>query len=168
MRSLEQESDSPGHQTTVHTRLWTGLALLSNWMQLARFAAVGSAGFALNLACFYVAVRLIGVDHLIGAVAAFAVAVTNNFVWNRHWTFGAGGGNGRRQAIRFLAVSVGGFIVATALLDFLIRGVDTAPVAAQAISMTVAMPLTFLGNRLWTFDSSNERDCSHHSHAASD
>jgi putative flippase GtrA len=138
---------------TVRTRVWTGLSRLQNWMQLGRFAAVGSAGYALNLACFYVAVGLLGFDHLIGAIAAFAMAVTNNFMWNRHWTFEANSGNRRRQAIRFLAVSCAGFTFATTLLDLLIGAVDMAPVTAQAISVAVAMPLTFMGNKLWTFDS---------------
>ena len=138
---------------TVPRRVWTGLSRLQNWMQLGKFAAVGSAGYALNLACFYVAVGLLGWDYLIGAVAAFAMAVASNFMWNRLWTFGGNHGNRRRQALRFLAVSSAGFAFATTLLDLLTGALDMPPMEAQAISVAVAMPLTFMGNKLWTFDS---------------
>ncbi|HEV7399445.1 MAG TPA: GtrA family protein [Solirubrobacterales bacterium] len=46
---------------------------------------------------------------VVGAVlAAFAVAVTNNFLWNRYWTFGFGSGEGQVefQAVRFFVVSI--------------------------------------------------------------
>ena len=32
----------------------------------------------------------LGVHHSIAAIGAFCVAVTNNFLWNRYWTFGPG------------------------------------------------------------------------------
>jgi len=137
----------------LRIRVWTGLARLRNWIQLGRFAAVGSAGYALNVTCFYLSVRILGAHFLIGAFAAFAVAVTNNFLWNRHWTFRASAGNGRQQAIRFLTVSGGGFAVAAMVLSFLVRGVHMGPVVAQAFSVAVCLPLTFMFNKLWTFDS---------------
>ena len=46
--------------------------------------------------------------HIAAAVGAFCVAVTNNFFWNRHWTFRAGDGHAGFQAARFFAVSVVG------------------------------------------------------------
>ena len=39
-------------------------------------------------------------------VLAFCVAVTNNFLWNRHWTFRATDGHMGFQAARFFTVSV--------------------------------------------------------------
>ena len=40
------------------------------------------------------------------AALAFCVAVTNNFLWNRHWTFQATDGHAGFQAARFLTVSL--------------------------------------------------------------
>ena len=47
-----------------------------------------------------------GVHHLAAAVGAFCVAVTNNFLWNRHWTFRATEGHAGFQAMRFFVISV--------------------------------------------------------------
>jgi putative flippase GtrA len=86
-----------------------------------------------------------------GATLAFIVAVTNNFLWNRHWTFAAGGGHAGFQAARFFTVSVAAFIFAAAVLEVLVSGLDFPEIPAQAISIFVATPLNFIGNKMWSF-----------------
>jgi putative flippase GtrA len=89
--------------------------------------------------------------HLAAATCAFAIAVANNFWWNRHWTFGAGDGHAGFQAARFFAVSVLAFLVAAAILEVLVTGAGVGEVLAQAISIAAATPLNFLGNKMWSF-----------------
>ena len=60
-----------------------------NWLQLVKFCAVGASGYVVNLACSRCAWSRSTAHHLVAATAAFVVAVTNNFWWNRHWTFRA-------------------------------------------------------------------------------
>src|SRR3954452_3185583 len=118
------------------------------WAQLLRFCVVGASGYAVNLAVFAATVHPLG--HRAAAVAAFAVAVTNNFAWNRRWTFDAGDGHAGFQAARFLIVSLGAFLFALVVLDILVAAGAPA-VAAQATSIVAATPLNYLGNRLWSF-----------------
>jgi putative flippase GtrA len=132
-------------------RVRRGMRQRHNWWQLARFTAVGASGYAVNLATFTLCVHAFGLDYRLAAIAAFAVAVTNNFWWNRHWTFDARGGNTRRQAVRFLVVSLAAFIVNLGLLQLLVGGAELAEVLAQAIAVAAATPCNFLGNKLWTF-----------------
>lgn len=132
-------------------RLRHGVLRQHNWFQLAKFCAVGASGYAVNLAVFGLLVEGAGAHHLLGATGAFCVAVANNFWWNRHWTFGARGGRARFQAPRFLAVSVGAFVVAATLLELLVGAAGLAPLAAQAISVVAATPLNFIGNKMWSF-----------------
>jgi dolichol-phosphate mannosyltransferase len=87
----------------------------------------------------------------LAAVVAFAVAVTSNFWWNRHWTFDAKGGHAGQQAARFLAVSLAGFVVNLGLLQLLVGEAGVAEVLAQAVAVAAATPCNFLGNKLWTF-----------------
>ena len=47
-----------------------------------------------------------GVDYHVANVVAWLVAVLNNFVLNRHWTFDAADGRAHAQAVRFLLVSL--------------------------------------------------------------
>ena len=134
-----------------HLRLLHGMRRPANWLQLVRFGVVGAVGFVVNLAVYALFVHPLGVDYHVAAVAAWLVAVVNNFVLNRHWTFDARDGVARFQAIRFLAVSVGAFIVSLLLLTLFVEDAGIAKVPAQALAVGAATPLNFLGNKLWSF-----------------
>jgi dolichol-phosphate mannosyltransferase len=77
--------------------------------------------------------------------------VTNNFVWNRHWTFRACRGHAGFQAMRFLAVSLAAFVFSLGMLELLVGGLGVDEVLAQAIAIVTATPLNFVGNKLWSF-----------------
>jgi dolichol-phosphate mannosyltransferase len=86
------------------------------------------------------------------------VAVTNNFLWNRHWTFRARRGRAGFQAARFFAVSIAAFLLAASVLELLVSAVGVADLPAQAISIVVATPLNFIGNKMWSFAIELHRD----------
>ena len=141
----------PAREQRVHTRVRKGVRRRHNWVQLVKFCTVGGSGYVVNLAVFTVAVEGFELHHLVAATAAFVVAVTNNFWWNRHWTFGARDGHAGFQAARFFTVSVGAFLVAAVILEALVTGADMAEIPAQAISILAATPLNFVGNKMWSF-----------------
>jgi putative flippase GtrA len=134
----------------MSARVRQGLRRQHNWVQLVKFCAVGGSGYVVNLAVFTLAFEAGNLHHLVAATMAFAVAVTNNFWWNRHWTFGAREGHAGFQAARFFTVSVAAFLFAAALLELLVTA-GVAEVAAQAVSIAAAMPLNFVGNKMWSF-----------------
>jgi putative flippase GtrA len=122
----------------------------ASWWQLAKFGLVGGVGYLINLAVFALLTGL-NVHHVIAAIGAFCVAVTNNFVMNRYWTFGPGEGPAHFQAARFFTVSLASLGLNIAVLELLISNHLTGELTAQAIAVAVAMPFNFLGNKLWTF-----------------
>lgn len=121
-----------------------------HWLQLARFAAVGASGYAINLAVFAgaVAERL---DYRAAAAVAFCVALVNNFAWNRVWTFRGANGSAHGQALRFVVVSVAAFLVSLVILDTLVRVAGAPKLAAQAAAVLAVTPVSFLANKLWSF-----------------
>jgi len=135
----------------LHRRVRHGLRDVRNWMQLVRFGLVGASGYVVNLAVFTLAVHAAGIDYRVAAVMAFVVSVANNFWWNRHWTFDARDGHAGFQAARFLTVSVVAFLFAYAVLLTLVEGAGMPEVAAQATAIVAATPLSFLGQKLWSF-----------------
>ena len=139
-------------------RLARALKVPGNWLQLLKFCAVGASGYVVNLCVFAAFVELLDAHHLVAATGAFAVAVLNNFWWNRHWTFRARGGRAGFQAARFFAVSTVAFVVAAAVLELLVSVVGVAELPAQAISIIVATPLNFIGNKMWSFRIELSRD----------
>jgi putative flippase GtrA len=134
-----------------HVRLLHGMRRPANWLQLVRFGVVGAVGFIVNIAVYTLFVHSIGVDYHVAAVAAWLVAVMNNFVLNRHWTFDAREGQARFQAVRFVVVSLVAFGCSLLLLTLLVENGGLAKVPAQAIAVAASTPLNFLGNKLWSF-----------------
>jgi len=123
----------------------------ASWWQLCKFGLVGGSGYLINLAVFALLAGVLGAHHVLAAIGAFCVAVTNNFVLNRYWTFGPGEGPAHFQAARFFAVSLGSLGLNLIVLEALISNHLTGELTAQAIAVAVAMPFNFLGNKLWTF-----------------
>ena len=134
-----------------HLRVRHGLRKPHNWVQLGKFLLVGFSGYVVNLVVFTFSLKVLGVHHIAAATIAFAVAVMNNFWWNRHWTFAAREGHAGFQAARFFTVSVVAFLIQLAILELLVTGPDLPKVLAQAISLVLATPVNFVGNKLWSF-----------------
>jgi putative flippase GtrA len=145
----------PAQDTAVemrpHVRLLYGMRHPANWLQLMRFGIVGGVGFVVNVAVYTLFVHSVGLDYRAANVVAWLVAVVNNFLLNRHWTFDARDGRAHAQAIRFLLVSLVAEAVSLLLLTALVEGAGIAKVPAQALAVAASMPLNFLGNKLWSF-----------------
>jgi putative flippase GtrA len=123
----------------------------AKWMQLLKFCVVGGSGYLINLAVFALLAGVLDVHHIAAAVGAFVVAVSNNFFWNRHWTFEPGERPAHFQAARFFAVSIASLAINLVVLELLVSG-GLGELPAQAIAVAVAMPFNFVGNKLFTFD----------------
>jgi len=142
-------------------RIGRGTLKSRNWVQLIQFGVVGASGYVVNLTVFalltgvglfFVEGNGLGLHYIPAAVVAFCVAVTNNFLWNRYWTFDARHGHAGFQAARFLTVSVLGLGINLVALEFLISVVGFEELPAQAVAVAFAMPFNFIGNKMWTFD----------------
>jgi dolichol-phosphate mannosyltransferase len=118
--------------------------------QFLRFGLVGASGFAINLAVFAAALAA-GAHHLVAAVVAFVVAMASNFGWNRSWTFRAGDAAAAPQAARFVVVSVTAGLFALLVVELLVGSAGVPELAAQPASIAAALPLSFAGNRAWSF-----------------
>src|SRR6266487_424843 len=123
-----------------------------NWVQLAKFSAVGASGYAVNLAVYTALLKGADFHYALAATCSFVVAVTNNYTWNRVWTFHAQRGHVGWQGLRFLVVALVAYGVNLGLLSALIAlGLDK--VLSQAIAVILVTPLNFIGNKLWSFRS---------------
>lgn len=140
---MESEAPARGYAVALRER--------ANWIQLVKFSVIGGFGYLVNLAVFTVLVSNLNSPVDVAAVVAFCVAVVNNFVWNRYWTFGPGEGPMAFQAARFLTVSIVSLVVNLIMLELLLKAGGVGEIPAQAIAVATAMPVSFLGNKLWTF-----------------
>jgi putative flippase GtrA len=128
----------------------TALRQRANWEQLVKFCVVGASGYVVNLVVFALLVRGAGVHFAPAAVGSFVVAVTNNYLWNRLWTFRAQRGHVMWQGARFVVVSVAALVANLLVLTALV-GLGVDELIAQAIAIVLVTPVNFIGNKLWSF-----------------
>jgi putative flippase GtrA len=143
-------AERPSAVLAARARAARALRKPANWMQLAKFATVGATGYAVNLAVYTALLRGAGWHYIYAATVSFLVAVTNNYLWNRVWTFRDQRGHVGFQGLRFFTVAVVAYGANLGILSALIAlGMDK--VAAQAIAIVLVTPLNFIGNKLWSF-----------------
>ena len=147
-----------------------------NWTLLFKFGLVGGSGVFVNLAVFALAQASWGDalaifynlpstsfnirNYHVFSTVAFLVANVSNYLLNRVWTFNSRGtSHWLSEYGPFLAIGLGaqalGLLLLTALLhpDALpgMLGFQLNEVMAQAITVILMTPISFVGNKLWTF-----------------
>jgi putative flippase GtrA len=143
-------AQQPSAVLGVRARAVRALRRPANWMQLAKFGAVGATGYVVNLAVYTALLRGAGWHYAYAATASFLVAVTNNYLWNRLWTFRDQRGHVAHQGARFFVVALVAYGANLGILAALIAfGLNK--VLAQAIAIVLVTPLNFIGNKLWSF-----------------
>ena len=121
-----------------------------NWLELLKFSLVGASGYVVNLAVYVALLEGAGLHYLPAAVCSFVVAVSNNYFWNRQWTFRRRRGHVYHQGVRFLLVS----LAALGLNLLILRGLvalGVGKIVAQAVAIVLVMPFSFSANKLWSF-----------------
>jgi putative flippase GtrA len=145
---IEPPATTSGQGTAQ--RVGNALGRRSNWEQLAKFCVVGASGYVVNLCVYVLLFKYAGLHYLPAAVGSFLVAVANNYLLNRLWTFKEHQGSVAYQGPRFLVVSTLALGANLVVLYVLVRlGIGAIP--AQAIAIVLVTPLNFVGNKLWSF-----------------
>jgi putative flippase GtrA len=122
-----------------------------NHRQLVRFLCVGASGYVVNLVTFFILVHPLQAADKLAFVLAAVVASSNNFFWNRHWTFRAKEDHPGRQAVRFFFVSFLVLLFATGIYTLLVSAGIKQHTLADGIAWIIATPLSFVVQKLWSF-----------------
>jgi putative flippase GtrA len=123
-----------------------------------KVSIVGGLGTVTNLALFYALVDVGGMAALLGAVACFAVAVSQNYVLHEWWTFATLSGEAKLSLGRygkFVVASLVGLAVNAAVLAALIAFYEfPLLVIPQAIGIAAGMAVNFVASRQIVFQRS--------------
>jgi len=139
-----------GRASAISDAAGDALRRPANWFQLAKFCVVGATGYVVNLGVFAALVQGAGMHYIPAAICSFLVAVTNNYTWNRVWTFRHQRGHFAYQGLRFLLVSTVALGANLVFLSVLVAlGVPKIP--AQAVAIALVTPWNFVANKLWSF-----------------
>lgn len=131
-------------------RVDAALRRRANWEELVKFCVVGASGYAVNLVVYTLLLKGVGLHYVLAAIGSFLVAVTNNYTWNRLWTFRHQRGHLVLQGLRFFVVSALALGANLLVLHLLVQA-GLGEVVAQAIAIIFVTPVNFIGNKLWSF-----------------
>lgn len=132
-------------------RVVAALRRPQNWVQLVQFCAIGGVGAGINLAVYTALVHGADVHYLLAATVSFVVAVTNNYLLNRWWTFRRHRGSVASQGARFLVVSLVALGANLLIVLLLVEAAGLPKVPAQVLAIVLVTPVNFVGNKLWSF-----------------
>ncbi len=132
-----------------------------------RFAIVGTLGSVVDFSVFNLLATLLKVPAIGASVVSFSLAVVNNFIWNRYWTYPETRSVPLvKQLTQFALVSVAGLGIRTPLFALIekplinlagkwIPDIFTPTIVghniALAIVIFVVLLWNFFVNRKWTF-----------------
>ena len=131
--------------------------VLRGLWQLIKFGIVGMLNTAVDFAVLNLLVWLTGTTEGVGLavinVVAFAVAVTNSYLWNKFWTFRRKDSDEVGQEIsKFLVVSVIGALLNTGVVFGITTLMDTLWVnVAKVLATIVVLAWNFVGYKFWAF-----------------
>ena len=131
-------------------RVDAALRSRANWEQLVKFCVVGAIGYVVNLVVYVLLLKGAGFHYMPAAIGSFLVAVANNYMLNRIWTFRATRGHVGAQGWRFLVVSTASLLANLALLHLMVTA-GVGEIIGQAVAIILVTPLNFIGNKLWSF-----------------
>ena len=142
MQAGQETSPRPG----------AGLLAHRTFRQLVKFGLVGATGFIINVSVFAFSLRVLEVHYRLAYVFAFCIAVTNNFFWNRVWTFRhqKDGLHVAMQGARFFAVSMMAAVAGFILLEAFVRA-GFPKIPGEMLAVALVVPISFLGNKHWSF-----------------
>ena len=133
-----------------------------------KFATVGAIGTVVDFSLYNLLNIVFHIQPVISQAFSFSVAVVNNFLWNRHWTYPESRAKAvHHQMVQFGLINVGGLLIRTPIIAGLehpfgifagrlgVQG-ETASVighnAALAVAIGIVMLWNYFANRYWTYN----------------
>ena len=131
--------------------IWQRLIL--KWQQFFKFCVVGTIGAIIDIGGLYILVEFFGLHYLLGAAISFTLAVINNYLLNKYWTFQNKSKNHTKQFICFLLVSIGGLLINLGIMYLLVEILFVWYLLAKAVASIIVLFWNFLMNKYITFKS---------------
>lgn len=141
----------------------------SQTKRFIKFAVVGLSGTVVDFTIFNLCISLLQFNPVTASVCSFTLAVVNNFIWNRNWTYPESKSTSiGPQLIKFSVISVIGLIIRTPLFsylehpiiklaentvnpDFFLTPATIGHNISLAIAIVVVLFWNYFANRFWTY-----------------
>ncbi len=127
---------------------WSGLS--AGAKKFLKFCLVGASGSIIDLGLLTLLVEVGGLNVLVANACSFTASATNNFVWNKTWTFRNRDRRYFSQFSKFFLVSVGGLFLSTVFLALFVS-LSFWYVFAKLMTVVIVVVWNFFLNNFWTF-----------------
>jgi putative flippase GtrA len=137
-------------------------------LRFLKFSFVGVTGTIVDFGVMNLMSLVFHLPLLWAQAISFTIAVVNNFLWNRYWTYpDSRSKRAPQQLIQFVLINLVGILVRTPLISWLnkliLDALNNAAIrlplenfvisqnAALAISILIILFWNFFANRYWTY-----------------
>jgi len=126
------------------------------YKKIIKFCVVGISGAIIDFTALICLVELFSVPILIANGFAFSLAVINNFIWNKTWTFRNTEKKYLKQFSQFVIIALIGLSL-NILLMHLFVSIGLHYTLAKIIIVFIVGAWNFLTNKYWTFKLNNNK-----------
>jgi len=126
------------------------LYLILKYKRFIKFCIVGGIGALIDLGILIFLVEIFAIPVLLANVISFTLAVMNNFILNKIWTFNCKSKQYLKQFTQFLLISLIGLLINIILMHFLIL-LGFYYILAKIIIIVIISLWNFFANKYWTF-----------------
>jgi putative flippase GtrA len=114
---------------------------------------VGMSGTVIDLLFLYILVDMLSIDVMYAVMISFVLAVTNNFIFNKIWTFKDSVNDDlyHIKYLKFMIISIIGLLFTTILMFILNKIFMLWYMLAKVIISIVVLLWNYYANKNWTF-----------------
>lgn len=126
--------------------------IIKKFKPFIKYALVGILGTAIDIGSLYLFVEYVHIEVIQASILSFLLAVINNFILNKAWTFQNKSKNYRKLFIKFLIVSLVGLLITISCMHLFVNIAHIWYIFAKALTSIIVLSWNFLGNKFWTFN----------------
>jgi hypothetical protein len=119
--------------------------------QLIKFALVGITGMGLDFGTTWLLKEKVKINKFIANASGFSIAVVNNFILNKYWTFDNQNPIATEQFVKFLVISIVGLGINSLLLFILLKKIKGNFYLVKLVVIGLVFFWNFSANYLYTF-----------------
>lgn len=126
--------------------------------QFIKFCFVGASGTVVDWVFYFAFTRWLGLFYLTAKALSFILAASNNYIWNRIWTFRSQEKKIAQQFLKFFVVSTVGLGLNTFIMYIVVDRVRWSDLWGLIVATALVMFWNFFANKIWTFRGDTDKN----------
>ncbi|RXF71822.1 GtrA family protein [Arcticibacter tournemirensis] len=120
-------------------------------VQMLKFGITGGSGFVIDMSVTWIFRDFVGINQYGAHAIGFFVAVINNYLINKYWTFRDNSKHSIRQFVFFFALSLIGMALNTIFLYIFVEYLEINFYVGKLLAVMLVFLWNYLSNSIMTF-----------------